>query len=119
MEETGEPLKVADPRSLGGFTVRGRLAEQAAGTVYSGRDYGGRQVVLVVLVPQAASDPAVRDRFAAAIAAMEQEAGRVVDAAPEGPLFWAALASQGPEGFARGDGAAGDRGPDDGSGGAR
>ncbi|TDC48393.1 hypothetical protein E1281_24900 [Actinomadura sp. KC345] len=98
-EEIGEPLGVADPRLLGGFTVRGRLAGHAAGAVYSGRDPHGGPVVLVALAPAAASDPAVRDRFAAATAALGD---RVLEAPPQGPPTWAALSREGGEGGAGG-----------------
>lgn len=87
----GEPLRAGNPRTAGPFQLRSRLRHHAAGGVFAAQDGSGQWVSVVVLDPAAAADPAVRDRFEAAIAALAQQ-GKVRDAAPRGPLGWAALA---------------------------
>jgi hypothetical protein len=90
----GEPLRLGDPTTLGAFAILSRLTEHATGSVLLGRDHEERQVAIVVLHAAAAADATVRDRFEAAVGALAQQ-GKVRDAAPRGPLAWAALAYDG------------------------
>lgn len=85
--EPGEgPLRVTDPRLLGPFQVRARLAEREAGVVFLGADGTGAPVAIAVLGAAAANDPAVRERFAAESARLD-----LLDSAPNAPLGWAAV----------------------------
>jgi len=91
---TGAPPPTGTPHVLGPYTVTGRWHHDATGQVLSGRDGSGREVELVLLAPGPASDPAARDRFAAAAEALGHEhPGRLVELSRPGPLAWVALAS--------------------------
>lgn len=91
---TGVPVQTATPHALGPYAVTGRWHHDSTGQVLSGRDPSGREVELVLLAPGPASDPAARDRFAAAAETLAREQpGRLVEASGSGPLSWVALAS--------------------------
>ncbi len=60
-----EPLTGEDPRTLGPFTVEGRLGASAAGTVYLGHDTDGAAAAITVVRADLAGDPELPDRFAA------------------------------------------------------
>ena len=91
-----EPLQPADPRALGPFTLRGRLAWHGAGAVFLGYDAHGRPAVLTVLHAGAAADPAVRDRFGREVDNLAaREPGRVLTAGLRAPVPWVATAYAG------------------------
>lgn len=86
-----EPLCPQDPRVLGPFRIRGRLDERDAGLVFAGEDAFGRDVAVAVLHPAAAADPAVRDRFEAAVAPLAAD-GTVPGSGVRDEVAWAAVA---------------------------
>ena len=91
---TGGTSPSGTPRELGPYVVTGRWHHDPTGQVLSGRDGSGREVELVLLAPGPGSDPAARDRFAAAAEDLAREhPGRLVELSRGGPLAWAALAS--------------------------
>lgn len=90
----GAPSPSGTPHRLGPYAVTGRWHADPTGQVLSGRDGSGREVELVLLAPGPGSDPAARDRFAAAAEDLAREhPGRLVDLDRTGPVTWAALAS--------------------------
>ncbi|MFI6518458.1 hypothetical protein ACIBF1_23080 [Spirillospora sp. NPDC050679] len=82
-----EPLRPGDPGQAGPFRLRARLADHTAGAVFAGAGPHGEPAAIAVLHPAAAEDPAVRERLAAACGALPG----VLDAAPHGPVAWAAV----------------------------
>lgn len=87
------PLQAGDPPQLGVFRLTGRLDERPAGLVYLGVDQAGHQVSIALLHRGAATDPAARDRFRAAIVrgdGLSWIAPQVVAAEPDGPTPWVA-----------------------------
>jgi hypothetical protein len=91
---SGGHAPAGTPAALGPYAVTGRWHADATGQVLSGRDRAGREVELVLLAPGPGSDPAARDRFAAAAEDLAREhPGRLVDLDRGGPVAWAALAS--------------------------
>jgi len=69
---------------LGPFRLTARILSSPAGIVYAALDPAGRPVQVALLTKGAASDPAARDRFAAAV--RSAEAGVLAaDTADQGP----------------------------------
>ncbi|QBI56471.1 serine/threonine-protein kinase [Streptomonospora litoralis] len=83
-----EDLAPADPRSLGGITLRGRLGKGGMGRVYAGVTEDGEYVAVKVLLDEYAEREDLRGRFAREIAAMQMVQGpgtaALLDAAPPG-----------------------------------
>jgi len=57
------PLRPGDPARLGGYLLLGRLGQGGMGTVFLGRDPGGRPVAVKSLRPEFGADPEYRGRF--------------------------------------------------------
>ncbi len=62
-----DPLTPADPESVGGHRLLGRLGEGGMGAVYLALAPDGRQVAVKVVRPELAAAPAFRARFAAEV----------------------------------------------------
>ncbi|WP_199512888.1 serine/threonine protein kinase [Nucisporomicrobium flavum] len=60
---THAPLRPTDPRRLGAYRLEGRLGQGGMGTVYLGRDPGGRPVAIKVVKPEYAGEDEFRARF--------------------------------------------------------
>lgn len=89
------PLQFGDPPTLGPFRLHARLREGPAGITYLGTDAQGRDVSVALLTRGAASDPAARDRFRAAVTGglgVDRGGAPVVTADPDGPAPWVATA---------------------------
>ncbi|MDT0304277.1 serine/threonine-protein kinase [Streptomonospora sp. DSM 45055] len=91
-----EDLAPADPRALGGITLRGRLGEGGMGRVYAGFTEDGEYVAVKVLLDAHAERKDLRGRFAREIAAMQmvQDPGTaaLLDAAsPDDDPPWLAM----------------------------
>ena len=69
---------------LGPFRLTARILSSPAGVVYSALDPAGRPVQVALLTRGAASDPAARDRFAAAVRSSGPEV-LAADTADQGP----------------------------------
>jgi hypothetical protein len=85
-----EALRPADPRVLGAFELRSRLADHEAGAVFLGEAASGVRAAVAVLGTAAGADAAVRDRFEAAVARLAGF-GRVLASAPRDLAGWAAV----------------------------
>ncbi|MGW1190041.1 serine/threonine-protein kinase [Streptomyces sp. NPDC002559] len=87
-------LQDGDPRSIGAYTLEGRLGAGGMGVVYRARSLSGRQVAVKVIRPELAQDQGFRDRFRREVEAARQVSGAftapVVDADAEGPMPWLA-----------------------------
>ncbi|MCP2337013.1 hypothetical protein [Actinomadura rupiterrae] len=90
MEPNPEPLRIADPRLMGGFTLLGRLSSHGAGTLFLAEDHRRAQVVLGVPYPTAAADPGVRARFASAVGALAENR-EIVASSTTNPPIWVAV----------------------------
>ncbi|MFC4910875.1 hypothetical protein [Actinomadura gamaensis] len=90
MEPDPEPLRIADPRLMGGLTLLGRLSSHGAGTVFLGEDHRRNRVVVGVPYPTAAADPGVRARFASAVGALAENR-EIVASATAVPPIWVAV----------------------------
>ncbi|WP_170843147.1 protein kinase domain-containing protein [Streptomyces oceani] len=90
----GFPLAYDDPMALGPFRLVARLGGGGMGTVYLGRDAGGRTVALKTMHARIATDPEFRLRFRletdAARVIGGQHGAEVVDADPLAPTPWLA-----------------------------
>ncbi|MFD8821432.1 serine/threonine-protein kinase [Streptomyces sp. NPDC059605] len=86
-------LQDGDPRSIGAYTLEGRLGAGGMGVVYRARSLSG-QVAVKVIRPELAQDQGFRDRFRREAEAARQVSGAftapVVDADAEGPMPWLA-----------------------------
>ncbi len=85
------PLLPQDPRRVGRYLLTGRAGLTARATsVYLGSRAGGSTVVVCLLDPERAADPAARDRFTAEARAARQMvpycATAILDAGIEGTL---------------------------------
>ncbi|MFJ2025159.1 serine/threonine-protein kinase [Streptomyces sp. NPDC087897] len=83
-----------DPRSMGSYTLEGRLGAGGMGVVYLARTLSGRKVAVKVIRPELAQDPGFRDRFRREVEAARRVSGAftapVVDADPESDTPWLA-----------------------------
>ncbi|WP_393916559.1 serine/threonine-protein kinase [Halostreptopolyspora alba] len=91
-----EALSPADPRVLGGVTLRGRLGKGGMGRVYAGTTEEGEHVAVKVLLDVHAEREDLRSRFAREIAAMRMVQGpgtaALLDAAdPDDDPPWLAM----------------------------
>ncbi|MEY9212754.1 hypothetical protein ABH917_002200 [Thermobifida halotolerans] len=91
-----ESLRDADPRQVGEFRLRARLARRPEGVVYAARDRSGEPVSVAVLSAGAATDPATVDRFRAAVidGVGVPDRPRVLGSALSGAVVWVAVASE-------------------------
>jgi outer membrane protein assembly factor BamB/tRNA A-37 threonylcarbamoyl transferase component Bud32 len=87
-------LDDTDPRTLGPFTLLGRLGAGGMGTVYLGRSAGGRTVAVKVVRSDLAADDTFRERFQREVVAARQVSGAftapVVDADTKADVPWLA-----------------------------
>ncbi|MFI5889069.1 serine/threonine protein kinase [Actinoplanes sp. NPDC051513] len=60
---TTSPLRPGDPRRLGDYRLLSRLGEGGMGTVFLGRDPGGRPVAVKAIRPEHANNAEFRARF--------------------------------------------------------
>ena len=72
---TAAPLRPADPTSIGGYTLAGRLGAGGMGTVYLGRSATGEDVAIKVLHERLTASPPFLARFADEAAAARRVAG--------------------------------------------
>ncbi|WP_225824728.1 protein kinase domain-containing protein [Streptomyces naphthomycinicus] len=88
------PLSTADPESIGGYTLLGRLGTGGMGVVYLGVSASGRQVAVKVVHAPYAQEEEFRTRFRQEIAAARKVSGAftapVVDADPDADRPWMA-----------------------------
>ncbi|MFD0266434.1 bifunctional serine/threonine-protein kinase/ABC transporter substrate-binding protein [Streptomyces sp. NPDC127106] len=88
------PLTPADPASVGGHRLLGRLGSGGMGTVYLGRSPAGTLLAVKVIRADHAADPAFRARFRREAEAAARLSGRwvvpVVAADPEAREPWLA-----------------------------
>jgi len=68
------PLGENDPRTLGTYTLLGKLGQGGMGTVYLGRSELGRLVAIKVVRADVADDPQFRGRFRQEAATARREA---------------------------------------------
>ncbi|MGW1296565.1 serine/threonine-protein kinase [Streptomyces sp. NPDC002533] len=87
-------LQDGDPRSIGSYTLEGRLGAGGMGVVYRARSLSGRHLAIKVIRPELAQDPVFRDRFRHEVAAARRVSGAftapVVDADAEAAAPWLA-----------------------------
>jgi hypothetical protein len=90
------PLDQSDPTEIAGYTLRARLGSGGMGNVYLSFTRGGRPVALKVVRKEFADDPEFRRRFRMEVAAAQRVQGLytapVVDADPDAPVPWLAIA---------------------------
>ena len=86
-----EPLLEHDPRTLGTFTVIGRLGEGGMGAVYLGAR-GTQNVALKVMHPALLRDPSARTRFEREIKILEKidspQVAKILDHGFDGDQGW-------------------------------
>ena len=84
-----DPLRPGDPTELGGYRLLGRLGRGGMGSVYLGRDQGGRLVAVKVIRPEYASEAEFRGRFRSEVNRARQVppfcTAEVLDADPDHP----------------------------------
>ncbi|MFI8916634.1 bifunctional serine/threonine-protein kinase/ABC transporter substrate-binding protein [Streptomyces sp. NPDC053513] len=89
-----QPLKKADPSSLAGYRLLGRLGTGGMGVVYLARTSGGALAALKLIRAEHAADPGFRARFRREATAAERITGRwvvrVLGADPEAREPWLA-----------------------------
>ncbi|MEU9602957.1 bifunctional serine/threonine-protein kinase/ABC transporter substrate-binding protein [Streptomyces sp. NPDC048057] len=89
-----DPLKPADPSSLAGYRLLGRLGAGGMGVVYLARSGTGGLVALKVIRAEHAADPGFRARFRREVAVARRVDGpwvvRLVDADPAADEPWLA-----------------------------
>jgi serine/threonine protein kinase len=89
-------LQAEDPRSVGPYSLLGRLGGGGMGQVFLGRSRGGRLVAVKVIRPDLAGEPGFRARFAREVAAARNVGGLftalVIDDDAQGPVPWLATA---------------------------
>ncbi|MEU2775709.1 serine/threonine-protein kinase [Streptomyces sp. NPDC007162] len=88
------PLSSGDPRSIGGYTLLGRLGAGGMGVVYLGVSTSGRQVAVKLVHEPYAQEDEFRTRFRQEIAAARRVSGAftapVLDADPDADRPWMA-----------------------------
>ncbi|MEU4626480.1 serine/threonine-protein kinase [Actinoplanes sp. NPDC023801] len=81
------PLRPGDPATLGRYELVGRLGEGGMGTVFLGREPGGRQVAIKMVRPEFAHDAEFRGRFRSEVNRAKQvppfSTAEVLDADPD------------------------------------
>ncbi|MFH8614452.1 bifunctional serine/threonine-protein kinase/ABC transporter substrate-binding protein [Streptomyces sp. NPDC017979] len=89
-----DPLKPADPSSVAGYRLLGRLGAGGMGVVYLARSGAGELVALKAIRAEHAADPGFRARFRREVAVARRVTGRwvvrVVDADPAADEPWLA-----------------------------
>ncbi|CAM5421967.1 hypothetical protein GCM10010222_09210 [Streptomyces tanashiensis] len=89
-----QPLKKADPSSIAGYRLLGRLGTGGMGVVYLARSAGGALAALKLIRAEHAADPGFRARFRRETTAAERITGRwvvrVLGADPEAREPWLA-----------------------------
>ncbi|MFF0556204.1 bifunctional serine/threonine-protein kinase/ABC transporter substrate-binding protein [Streptomyces sp. NPDC004266] len=89
-----QPLKKADPSSIAGYRLLGRLGTGGMGVVYLARSAGGALAALKLIRAEHAADPGFRARFRREATAAERITGRwvvrVLGADPEAREPWLA-----------------------------
>ncbi|UQU68232.1 protein kinase [Couchioplanes caeruleus] len=109
---TRTPLRPADPRRLGAYRLESRLGQGGMGTVYLGRDPGGRPVAIKVVKPEYGGEEEFRARFRSEVNRARQVppfcTAELLDADPDhetpylvveyvdGPSLAEVVAAQGP-----------------------
>jgi hypothetical protein len=90
------PLDQSDPTEIAGYALRARLGSGGMGNVYLSFTRGSRPVALKVVRKEFADDPEFRRRFRMEVAAAQRVQGLftapVVDADPDAPVPWLAIA---------------------------
>ncbi|MFD7976954.1 bifunctional serine/threonine-protein kinase/ABC transporter substrate-binding protein [Streptomyces sp. NPDC059071] len=89
-----QPLKKADPSTIAGYRLLGRLGAGGMGVVYLARSAGGALAALKLIRAEHAADPGFRARFRREAATAERITGRwvvrVLGADPEAREPWLA-----------------------------
>ncbi|MEW2359003.1 serine/threonine-protein kinase [Spirillospora sp. NPDC029432] len=87
-----DPLRPADPRMIGRYTLTGRLGAGGMGQVYHGHSPGGRPVAVKLIRAEYGADAQFRRRFAREVEAAKRVGGfytaQVVDADPDAETPW-------------------------------
>jgi serine/threonine protein kinase len=89
-----KPLVAGDPRTLGGYEIRGRIGSGGMGAVYLGAAQDGRALAIKVIRPEWVGDHEFRTRFrrevAAATRVRSRQTAAVIDYDVDGPTPWLA-----------------------------
>ena len=89
-----KPLVAGDPRTLGGYEIRGRIGSGGMGAVYLGATSDGRVLAIKVIHPEQVGDDEYRVRFrrevAAATRVRSRQTAAVIDYDVDAPTPWLA-----------------------------